>query len=79
MDSSNQRIGFSTGALAKGDFPRALQMLRTAGVSTVELSALREHELPSLAHSLNDLDLTGFSHVSIHAPSNLSLCQKSKQ
>jgi hypothetical protein len=69
MDSSNHPIGFSTGALAKGDFRGALQMLRTAGVSTVEISALRESELPLLAKSLNDLDLTGFGHVSIHAPS----------
>jgi hypothetical protein len=71
MASSNRPIGFSTGALAKGDFVRALAMLRSTGVRTVELSALREQELPRLAASISDLDLSDFDHVSVHAPSKL--------
>jgi hypothetical protein len=41
-------IGFSTGALAKGDFRRGLDLQRRSGISAIELSALRDHELPHL-------------------------------
>lgn len=66
---SSERIGFSTGALAKGDFERAILLLRQAQVHAVELSALRENELPRLAESIRHLDLSQFSYVSVHAPS----------
>lgn len=68
MPYSERTIGFSTGAVAKGDFRRALEALRRARVPAVELSALREHELPGLTGALRDLDLQGFSYVSVHAP-----------
>jgi len=68
MPSSERTIGFSTGAVAKGDFRRALDLLRKAHIPAVELSALREHELPELAQSLKNLDLHGFAYVSVHAP-----------
>lgn len=64
-----QRIGFSTGALARGDFHRALQILRLHRIEVVELSALREFELAPLADAIPCLDLSGFSFVSVHAPS----------
>jgi hypothetical protein len=64
-----RRIGFSTGALARGDFARALEQLRAARVPVVELSALRIEELIPLMASLHDLELDGFSFVSVHAPS----------
>ena len=41
--------GFSTGALAYGDFERALEMLAGHDVSAIELSALRDHERISFA------------------------------
>ena len=41
-------IGFSTGALARNDFRRALQMLAERRVRAVELSALRQDELMPL-------------------------------
>jgi hypothetical protein len=41
-------FGFSTGALAPGDFRRALELLRGVDADAVELSTLREQELPSL-------------------------------
>jgi hypothetical protein len=58
-----RRLGFSTGALACGDFRRALAMLgRMRSVCVVELSALREAELEPLAEAVdNDLDLDQFS------------------
>jgi len=62
-------IGFSTGAVAKGDFQRALCRLRQHGVKVVELSALRLPELAPLAQSLERIDLDGFEFISFHAPS----------
>jgi len=63
-----RNIGFSTGALAKGDFRGgiALQKGRT---DAVELSALRESELDPLIEALPDLQLECFGFVSLHAPS----------
>lgn len=66
-----RRIGFSTGALAKGDFRQGIGILRQQSVDAIELSALREHELDELLKALPDLDLDGFSYVSFHAPSRL--------
>ena len=60
--------GFSTGAIARGDFNHALAMLKGRDSKAVELSALRDHELPVLASSVGALQLDQFSYVSIHAP-----------
>lgn len=62
-------LGFSTGALALGDFDRALQMLEGRPVNAVELSSLRLHELPPLVNARERLDLRQFEYVSVHAPS----------
>lgn len=64
-----RRIGFSTGALARGDFRSALATLRRHGIRVVEVSALRLTELAPLATALPSLDLSDFGFVSIHAPS----------
>jgi hypothetical protein len=64
-------IGFSTGALARGDFHRALQMLAGKKLSAVELSALRQDELRLLVSQLGALDLSAFDYVSFHAPSSI--------
>lgn len=61
--------GFSTGALALGDFKRALASLKGHQTKAVELSALRDHELPELMRSVPELDLSGYDYVSVHAPS----------
>ena len=61
-------IGFSTGAVAKGDFRRALNLLREHHVDVVELSALRVDELEPLVAAIPDLDLGRFSFVSIAQP-----------
>jgi len=65
-----RRIGFSTGALAFGDFCRGIQ-LQKALVNAVELSALRESELEKLIAAVPTLDLQNFGFVSFHAPSRL--------
>jgi hypothetical protein len=64
-------LGFSTGALAKGNFQAGLDLQRGLGLRAVELSALRVDELLPLMKALSALDLQGFSHVSLHAPSKL--------
>lgn len=65
-------IGFSTGALAKGDFETGLNAQRAVSrINAVELSALRDHELPSLVDAVPSLDLEQFQYVSFHAPSKL--------
>lgn len=70
-------FGFSTGALAFGDFRKGLELLRGTAAQAVELSALREHELPVLMRALDDLSLEQFACVSVHAPSRLaSLVEK---
>ena len=63
-------IGFSTGALAKGDFREGLR-LQPESCAAVELSALREHELEPLLSSLSRLDVGAYRYVSVHAPSKL--------
>jgi hypothetical protein len=66
-----RRIGFSTGALALGDFRRAIEMLHGNDVRVVELSALRQHELGPMIEALPDLPLNQFEYVSMHAPSRM--------
>src|SRR5260370_1424941 len=67
-----RRIGFSTGALARGDFRKALAILRQHNVAVVELSALRIEELTPLVTALPSLDLERYSFVSVHAPSRFA-------
>ena len=55
--SDMRPIGFSTGALALGDFRSALAMLVPHSVKAVELSALRDKELMPLMAALPSLDL----------------------
>ena len=65
-----RRIGFSTGALAKGDFVRGLK-LQGSDCKAVELSALRENELDALIEALPNLPLDHLDYISLHAPSKL--------
>lgn len=66
-------IGFSTGALAKGDFVRGLDLQRPfEQIRAVELSALRDHELAPLVQAACSLELARFDYVSFHAPSRLT-------
>jgi hypothetical protein len=64
-------IGFSTGALARSSYRRALQMLDDKPVNAVELSALRQEELQSLIDDLGNLNLDKYSYCSFHAPSSM--------
>ena len=62
-------IGFSTGALAYGNFREGLRMLGQKEVQAVELSALRQGELDPLLQAIPSLDLSSFDYISIHVPS----------
>lgn len=71
-------IGFSTGALAKGDFQRGIHLQRRyQALRAIELSALREHELGPLVEAAAGLDLKPFDYVSFHAPSKLKSMDES--
>lgn len=66
-------IGFSTGALAKGDFTAGVRLQRDLPrVTAIELSALRERELPILVEGIEELNLASFQYISVHAPSQLA-------
>lgn len=65
-------IGFSTGALAYGDFQKALVMLDGKSANAVELSALRTHELPSLVDAVDSVRVDHYAYVSVHAPSKFT-------
>jgi len=78
MPFSEHIIGFSTGAIAKGNFRGALNSLKQSHVLAVELSALREHELPELMRSLKDLDLREFLYISVHAPAKFGEIEESE-
>ena len=68
-----RHIGFSTGALAKGDvYDGVALQTSVADISAIELSALRESELRRLVTVHRDLDLTHFQYISVHAPSRFS-------
>jgi hypothetical protein len=64
-------IGFSTGAIARGDVRRALEILAPFKLPAVELSALRAHELPELVEIVDTLELGSYETISVHAPSRL--------
>jgi sugar phosphate isomerase/epimerase len=66
-------IGFSTGALARGDFVQALRLLEDKHVEAVELSALRYTELPDVLTKLPlylEMLRKRYRYISFHAPTN---------
>lgn len=67
-----KRIGFSTGSIAFGDFQKGIELLNQSTATAIELSALREGELPALVGALDELALDHFQYVSFHAPSKLN-------
>lgn len=73
MECFEMRIGFSTGALARGKYWQAIDILRSHRIRIVELSALRVSELEPLTADLDRLPLDDFAFVSFHAPSNFDV------
>jgi len=66
-------IGFSTGALERGNYRDAVRWMVGNDIHSMELSALRFDELEPLVSSLHELPLDKFEYISFHAPS--SFCQ----
>jgi hypothetical protein len=68
-------VGFSTGAIALGDFERGLRVLEDTRADAVELSGLRYSELPNLLAML-PLRLQEirkrYGYISVHAPTDHS-------
>ena len=66
-------VGFSTGALALGDFERGLSMLASKHAEAVELSALRSVELSPLLDAvssrLEELQRR-YRYIAFHAPTD---------
>lgn len=71
-------IGFSSGALAKGDFVRGLSLQVSERITAVELSALRAEELRPLVAASRALDVRRFAYVSFHAPSKLGITSEAE-
>lgn len=65
-------IGFSTGAIAKGEFEEAYKLSGETDATAIELSALRETEMTPLAQFAKSTDLSKYEHVSFHAPSKFN-------
>src|SRR5689334_4313831 len=66
------RFGFSSGALANGDFRVGVAMLHNKAIHALELSALRQVELRPMLDGIGDLDLTQFEYIAFHAPSRFN-------
>lgn len=62
-------LGYSTGAIALGDFSRALTLLSRYDFQAIELSALRIAEVEPLLCAVRKLDLKRYKYISFHAPS----------
>src|ERR1700733_13095545 len=62
-------VGYSTGAVALGDFSRALALFSAYNFQAVELSALRISEVEPLLKALPNLNLNRYRYISFHAPS----------
>jgi len=67
-----RKVGFSSGAIAYGDFMGALATLGKRKFPCLELSALRISELDPLISALPHIDLSAYSYLSFHAPSSFS-------
>ena len=66
-----RHVGFSTGAVAGGDFSSALTLLASQpGIDSIELSALRLTEVEPLLRAIPSMDLNRYSYISFHAPSS---------
>lgn len=62
-------IGYNTGALYGGDWARAVEELKDTAFTAIEIGLLREHEFfPFVENGSHELDLSMFSHISVHAP-----------
>lgn len=62
-------VGFSTGALGKGDYISALNWLYKTDTCAVEISALRIDEFKKIVSGMDKINVKKFSYISFHMPS----------
>ncbi len=72
----NRSFGFSTGALAKGDFANALRVLSPFHLPCIELSALRLSEVVPFMLAVPTLRTLPYRYVSFHAPSRFDAAEE---
>lgn len=65
-------MGFSTGALAKGDVAKGIEIVANLSLKAIELSALRVRELDALEGAADSMDVAQFAYISMHAPTDYS-------
>lgn len=53
------------------DFHRGIRLIAERKIPCIELSALRIEELDPLVSEINDIDLSAFSHISVHVPTRI--------
>jgi hypothetical protein len=63
-------LGFSTGALAKGNVLIGIENVMRLHLTAIELSALRVSELDGLERAVEAADFAQFNYVSLHAPTD---------
>lgn len=66
-----QKVGFSTGAVARGNLREGLRALLARGVQAIELSTLRAEEFRAFQKGFASFKVPGNIYVSLHAPSKL--------
>lgn len=71
-------IGFSSGSIALDKFQVAVDLLIKYGITSIELSNLREDEVPTFFNNLDNLELSKFQYISYHAPSRLNELSEEK-
>ena len=69
LDSLSSKRRLDTGAIAVGDFSRALNLVRAYDFQAIELSALWMAEVEPLFCALGNLDLDHYKYICFHAPS----------
>lgn len=76
FNMTDNRFGFSTGALEKGEYHKALGWIQQHHMRCVELSALRYDELDPLINDLDKFPEKEFAYLSFHAPSSFPADQE---
>ena len=62
-------IGYNTGALCKGDWQLALDLLKDKPFSVIEIGLLKGHDFfRFVEEESHAIDLSMYDHISIHAP-----------
>jgi len=64
-------IGYNTGAICRSSTEEAIEMLSRSPLNAIEISSLRDGEFHEVIKNLDTFDVSGYDHISFHAPSRL--------